>query len=133
MRISTNSFAFCILSASCVSMSNGSTEHELLQGLFCDLSSSSKPYRKTRCLCLEFIDHKNVTTFNYKSGQKFWEKTYMYNAQDYRLTINMRGDGGLDYVELIIKSGDTIVSHHAKSRGRVMSFERQERLPELCW
>ena len=74
-----------------------------------------------------------MVTFNYKEGKKIQEKTYSYKIEDSRLTIDMQGDGGLDNVELVIKSKDTIVSQFIKSQNRPVPFERQTRLPEICW
>jgi len=110
-----------------------SFDYDILHGLFCDLSTGSKVYRKTDCLCIEFIDKKNMATFNYRKGKKIQGKTYSYEVEGARLTVDMRGDGGLDYVELVVKSKDTIVSQFLKSKNGPVSFERQTRLPEICW
>ena len=110
-----------------------SFEYDILNGLFCDLTTGSKPYRKSNCLCIEFIDQNNVATFNYRKGKKNQGKTYSYEVEDDRLTIDMQGDGGLDYVVLVIQSNDMIVSQFIRSKNRPMSFERQTRLPEICW
>ena len=84
-------------------------------------------------MCIEFIDQNNVATFNYRKGKKNQGKTYSYEVEDDRLTSDMQGDGGLDYVELVIQSNDMIVSQFIRSKNRPMSFERQTRLPEICW
>lgn len=110
-----------------------SSEYDILQGLFCDFTDTSKPYRKSNCLCIELIDHKNIATFNIRKGNKRQGKTYSYEIKGNQLTIDMQGDGGLDQVVLTIKSNDTIVSQFVRSKNRRMSFERQDRSPDICW
>ena len=123
---------FCAAIASVIASTAAADGNANLHGLFCDLTGS-KPYRKTDCVCIEFIDQKNVTTFDYRRGSKAQVKTYSYQIQDDRLTIDLQGDGGLDSVRLIVKSNNTIVSHFIPAENRAMSFERQTRLPEICW
>lgn len=127
---SVGCFFLLVAEASAV---NAAAESGVLHGLFCDLTDGSKPYRKTDCVCIEFIDQKNIATFNYRKGKKARERTYGYVIKDDRLTIDLQGDGGLQQVELIIKSNDSIVSRFIESRNRSMSFERQARLPDICW
>ena len=133
MRISARAFTLLVLSACVFSVGRADTENETLHGLFCDLTSGNTLYRKTDCLCIDFIDQKSIATFNYRKGKKERQKTYTFKTTGSVLTIDMQGDGGLGYINLFVKSGNIIVSDFVKSRNRAMSFERQSRLPEICW
>jgi len=133
MRFPVTAAAVWILFTIAVSTGHAASGHNILGTLFCDLTSGSKPYKKSDCICIEFIDNKNMATFGYRKGAKSGETTYSYEIQENRIMIDMRGDGGLDHVELTIKSVDTIVSRFIESRNRAMLFTRQARLPEICW
>lgn len=131
--MTARAFTVLVFYAFVFTASGADTKSRGPHGLFCDLTSGNTLYRKTDCLCIEFIDQNSIATFNYRKGKKERQKTYSYETIDNVLKIDMQGDGGLDYIKLYIRSGNIIVSEYVKSRNRIMSFERQARLPEICW
>jgi len=101
-------------------------------GMFC-AELEDKMHKRTNCLCLEFIDQENLTMSTYRTGKNVRTKQYQYTISGDQLTIDTKGEAGLDSLQLLIKSQEKIVSSFDISKGTLAStFAKTNDLPASC-